>query len=186
MNRFVNHPNHSLPQLKICFLMLLMTVSLLAGCASSPNVNPVAARSGEGYVDFYSTNKVELSWQVQDTNESKAAFSSIDPIQGNILRLAFDPGQHTLQVAFLNRAIMEPATVTVNVQEGMITPVNVTLVDANASVSVKDVTRRTYYGQYMRHAATPTSDTTVYQLETQVLPTTAYVPKEEMPYSIRN
>jgi hypothetical protein len=180
----LNQPN--IMNLKINSLaagMVCLGAWLLAGCAA-PNMNPTAAKADTGYVDFYSTNAEELSWSIQNNGTSKTIFSTVDPLEGNVLRLALAPGQYSLGVALLNRLTI-PGTVAVTVRDGMVTPVRVGLVPVG-SASVSDISRRTYYAKQHWHAVTPSSTQTAYQVEAQAQPPMNYIPREETKYLIKN
>lgn len=66
-------------------------------------------------------------------------FAEYKPVQGAVLRLATPPGNYRFQVAFNNRATEGPQTTVVEVQNGKVTPVHVTLVPAG-SVAVDSKT----------------------------------------------
>ena len=92
-------------------------VLLCFGCASA-NVNPPAPRANTGYVDFFIELAAGLAWDIQRFDSSatgfKPAFSSLNPIEGPVLRLAFAPGHLQLRMTFLNRFIGEPSVVEVD------------------------------------------------------------------------
>jgi hypothetical protein len=113
----------------IC-LLTLASALFVAGCAS-PNANPPQARANTGYVDFRADSSPDLSWEVARFDERAQAFqkvfSDLNPPAGGGLRLAFAPGRHRLRITFLNRVIAKPAEIELEVQDGKITPVRVTL-----------------------------------------------------------
>jgi hypothetical protein len=113
-----------------CLLTLTVIALLVQGCAS-PNANPAQARANTGYVDFRSDSSPDLSWEVarfdEGTQSFQKVFSDLNPPTGGVLRLAFAPGRHRLRITFLNRVISSPAEIEVEVQDGKITPVHVTL-----------------------------------------------------------
>ena len=107
-----------------------MLLGLACGCASL-DVDPPAARTGRGYVDLYTVPRTESWWKVdvfdprrQDYKEFTAQFKA--PV-ADIFRVEARPGSHKARVSFVNQAIEAPAEVEVDVREGMITPVKVTL-----------------------------------------------------------
>jgi len=160
-----------------------MIAVLIAGCAS-PDVNPPAAQSHVGYVDFYAANADSLSWQVTDTAQNKILFSEIDSLADGILRLALPPGHYQLRVTFLNHVVVQPAVVAVDVSDGKITPVSITLVE-NGQAQVRERNVRaggTYYGRYGRGTRITDTSTLMFVLEAEAQPAVAYQTKEQMPY----
>ena len=115
---------------------LALLVGFAAGCATG-NVNPPKARASTGYVDFRADSSGALSWQVAQyddrTQNFKVIFSELSPPPDGILRLAFAPGQYQLQVTFLNRVVSEPGFVEVEVVDGKVTPVHVTLISVGTT-----------------------------------------------------
>ncbi len=120
-------------QLKtIPLLPVLAALALwVPGCATQ-NVNPPQARANTGYVDFHADPADGLSWEVARfdarAQSFQIVFSKLEPLPDAVLRLAFAPGHYRLRVTFLNRVILQPAEVEVEVRDGMITPVQVALV----------------------------------------------------------
>jgi hypothetical protein len=173
----------------IKFLLTLATVGLLLpGCATR-NVNPDQARANTGYVDFYTDSSGELNWDVARFDDRaqnfKSVFSELKPPPEGVLRLAFVPGHHRLRVTFLNRVIAKPAEVEVEVQNGKITPVRVTLTAAGtAQVETKAVnyggTAKGRYGQRTKYSS---DESVMYGLAAVADPPVAYQVKERMPYA---
>jgi hypothetical protein len=160
-------------------LLALSTVVLAGGCASS-NVNPAAARHDTGYVDFYTAGTNELYWDVTDIALNKKVFSEFSPLRSPILRLAFKPGQYQFQITFLNRVIAAAGTAEVEVRDGMVTPVIVTLLPMN---SVVVQTKRSYhYSQFGRRTKTGESQTVDYKIIAEPHSPLPHRPKEQMPY----
>ena len=121
-----------------------LLLGFASGCAT-PDVDPTAARAGRGYVDLYTVPKTEAWWKVdvfdpgrQGYKEFTAQFKA--PGEG-ILRVEARPGRHKARISFVNQAIEAPAEVEVEVREGMITPVQVTL-DQGDSTYVRVVNDR--------------------------------------------
>ena len=173
---------------RLCLILpILALAQWVPGCATQ-NINPTQARAKTGYVDFYSDPASDLSWEVERFDESeqsyKNVFSELSKSQTGILRLALAPGRHRLQVTFLNRVIVEPAEVEVEVQDGKITPVRVTLSDAGTSqVETKDTSRGgTVYGRYGRRTKIGSEESTRYRISAAANPPVAYQVKERMPY----
>jgi hypothetical protein len=90
-----------------------------------------------------------------------------------------------LQVTFLNRVIVKPVEVEVQVQDGRITPVRVTLTAAGVSLvrtreeNVGGVGSR----RYGRHAKIGADETARYDIAAVVESPVAYQPKGLMPYT---
>lgn len=134
------------------------------GCASK-NVNPASARAHTGYVDFLAD--ADLYWQVEEVlsdDKVKTVFDEFKPLR--TLRLAFAPGRHELSVVFLNRVIGKPGTVAVEVKDGMVTPVRVTLTEiGNTLVEERNVRARgTVYGRWGRGTRLSNSGATAYRI----------------------
>lgn len=125
----------------IKWLVLLgALVTLVTSCAT-PNVNPNQARANTGYVDLYADAPDQFAWQVEDFDDStqsfKRLFSDMKPPPGRILRLALSPGHHRLRVASLNNFTREPAVVEVEVKDGMVTPVHLSLIPDGTGTVVR-------------------------------------------------
>ena len=158
----------------------------LTGC-STPNVNPPAPRAHTGYIDFYTDSDMGLSWEVKRaddrTGEMRAVFSEFNPVQGTILRLAAPPGNHRFQVWFTNQVTEGPQTVQVQVEDGKVTPVHVTLTPVGSS----SVERKTYGFRgsvkgYARGTKISSDQGSVFQNGAVAGNPQAYGPKEGMPY----
>ncbi len=174
--------NAPMKWLIICWLVV-STVLVAGGCASS-NVNPAAARRNTGYVDFYVTETNDLFWDVTDMASNKKVFSKFRPLRGPILRLAFRPGQYQFQVTFLNRLIAATGTAELEVRDGMVTPIRVTLQPTDTSIvqSKSIEAGTTFYGRYRRRTNTRRSETVNYKIIAEPQPPLPYRPKELMPY----
>jgi hypothetical protein len=170
-------------------LLMLAAVGLfVTGCAS-PNVNPPQARANTGYVDFHADSASELCWQVErfeDRSQSfQRVFSELEPPLGGVLRLAFAPGHHRLRVTFLNRVITQPAEVEVEVQDGKITPVRVTLTAAGVALVRTERENRggTAKGRYGRRTTIGSDETVMYAISAVADTPVAYQLKERMSYA---
>jgi hypothetical protein len=170
-------------------VLALAVLSLwVAGCAS-PNVNPPEARAHTGYVDFHADPTNELCWHVtrfeQRTQSFKDVFLEYGPVQGAILRLTFAPGHYRIRITFLNRLIANPAEVEVEVQNGKVTPVRVTLIETSTTmVQTKEVSRGgTVYGRYGRRTKIGNDEAVMYAISALAEPPVDYQPKERMPYA---
>jgi hypothetical protein len=158
----------------------------LTGC-STPNVNPPAPRAHTGYVDFYTDSDMDLSWEVKRADEGtgglRTVFSEFKPVQGTILRLAAPPGNHRFQVWFTNLVTEGPQTVQVQVSDGKVTPVHVTLTPVGST----SVERKTYGFRgsakgYARGTKIVSGQSAVFQIDAIAENPQAYGPKEGMPY----
>jgi hypothetical protein len=170
-------------------LLMLVAVGLfVAGCAS-PNVNPPQARANTGYVDFHAELPVDLCWDVarfDDRSESfQRVFSKLETPESGFLRLAFMPGRYRLRVTFLNRVIVKPTEVEVEVLDEKITPVRVTLTEAGTvNVRTESASRGgTAKGRYGRRTKIGSDKAVSYSLSAGADPSVAYQPKERMPYA---
>ncbi len=170
------------------FLPLLVCL-LAAGCAS-PNVNPPVAHSHVGYVDFFTDANESLSWEVKrqstGSGQMDTVFAEYQPLAGNILRLATPAGVNSFRVWFMNRFTSGPQTVQVQVENGKVTPVHVTLTPAgtvsaeNISYGYRPVGRAT---RRVAKATPEEHDTLQVGLATGT--PQEYLPKERMPYFAR-
>jgi len=171
-----------------CLLTLAVAGLWGSGCATR-NVNPPQARANTGYVDFYSAPADDLFWEVAEFNARTQNFNTIvaefEPPAYGAVRLALAPGSHRLRVTFLNRVIANPVEIAVELQEGKITPVCVTLTSAGtALVETKDYTRGgTARGRYGPRTKIGSDATTMIELSAQAAPPLAYQRKEQMPYA---
>ncbi|PWU13427.1 MAG: hypothetical protein C5B50_19310 [Verrucomicrobia bacterium] len=170
----------------VCALMIAALFAF--GCAS-PNVNPVSAARNRGYVDFYADPAGQLCWDVAKVDpargHSHTLFSEVHPVEGRILRLAFAPGRYTFRVTFLNRAVIAPVLVEVNVQEGRVSPVEIELTgEGTTEVRTKQVTGGgTVYGRYGRTTKIRNAPTDRFRLTATAGEAQPYQPKEKMPYA---
>jgi hypothetical protein len=171
-----------------CLLTLVAATLLVSSCAS-PNTNPARASANTGYVDFRADSTNALSWEVARFDERAQAFqkvfSDLTPPAGGVLRLAFAPGHQRLRVTFLNRVISNPAEIEVEVQDGKITPVRVTLTATGTAL----VDRKTQNlgnratGSYGMRTKIVSDETAMYDVTAVAdLPVT-YQIKERMPYA---
>ena len=176
------------PLKTIPFLLLFALLALWASGCATQNVNPPQARANTGYVDFHADSAGELYWQVERfddrTQSFKNVFSTFDPLPDKVLRLAFAPGHYRLRVTFLNRVITQPAEIEVEVQDGKITPVRVTLTEGGTTlVRTKETSRGgTAYGRYGRRTKYSSDESTMYGVSAVADPPVPYQVKERMPY----
>jgi hypothetical protein len=160
----------------------------VAGCAT-PNVNPPRARANTGYVDFHAASSEELCWEVSCFDDrfrtNKVLFSELKPPPGGVLRLALAPGRHRLRVTLVNRVIVKPAEIEVEVQNGKITPVRVTLTEAGtALVETKEFSRGgTAKGRYGRRTKFGSDESVTYAISAVADAPVSYQLKERMPYA---
>jgi hypothetical protein len=170
-------------------LAAFAAVLLLAfGCAS-PNVNPPVPRPNTGYLDFYSGTGEDLAWEIQTfdagANRYVTAFFDVNPPRERVLRLAFRPGRLRVRVTVLNRAIMQPADIELEVRDGKITPVRVELKeDGKSTVDTKrESLGGTVYGGYGRRTKIRAVETTLYTISPSAGAPVDYRPKDQMPYA---
>jgi len=172
----------------IQYLLPFVLLALWASGCATQNVNPPQARANTGYVDFQADPSAELCWDVarfdDRTQDFKSVFSELDPLADGVLRLAFAPGHYRLRVTFLNRVIAKPAEIEVEVQDGKITPVRVTLTAAGtAFVKTKSESYGgTAKGRYGRRTKYGSNESVMYDLSAVAAPPVAYQVKERMPY----
>jgi len=171
-----------------CLLTLAVLAAGVPGC-TTPNANPPQARANTGYVDFYADPPGELNWDVasfdERTQSFESVFSELEPVPNGVLRLAFVPGHHRLRVTFLNRVTDKPAEVEVEVMDGKIIPVRVTLT-AGDTVNVntqKESRGPTAKGRFGRRTKFGTDESVMYSLSATVEPPVPYQPKERMSYA---
>jgi hypothetical protein len=164
-------------------LFLAGIALILSGCAS-PNVNPATAKHGTGYVDFYADDADNLYWDITDLKTGKKLYYEFDSLNESILRLALKPGQYELKVTFSNHIIDTPGTVEVDVQEGMITPVTVTLLPAGEALFKTKSTGwgSTYFGVYGRRTMITEHPSPSYEVGLDPRDPLPYQPKAQMPY----
>lgn len=164
-------------------LLAAVIVLAAAGCAS-PNVNPPTAKHGMGYVDFYCDDADGLYWDITDIKTGKKVFYDFNPFNEQILRVALAPGHYQLNINVLNHVINKTATVDVEVAEGKITPVTVTMWPAGTE-NVQSITTYvggTYFGRYGRSTHISTAESTSYDILAEARPQLPYQPKEQMSY----
>jgi hypothetical protein len=164
----------------------LALIGLLAGGCASPNLNPAHARPHTGYVDFYAVNGDELSWDITDLKRNRKVFYEFDPVREPILRLAFKPGPYQLRVTFLNHAIVVPGVADVEVRDGMVTPVTVTLLPAGTALveTRSGQAGSTYYGRYGRRTRISNTGTASYEVSAEPQPSVPFQPRAQMPYAV--
>jgi hypothetical protein len=169
------------------FIFILLIV---AGC-STPNVNPATPKPGTGYVDVYTDTDLDISWEVKRADPRSAqlhtVFSDLDPIEGNVLRLATPPGTHKFQVWIMNCVTEGPRVLDVAVEAGKITPVRVTL-DLLGPVSVdrKDYAFRGSAKGYGHGTKIITDKNQAYRIGAVAGAPVNYQPKERMTYFSTN
>ena len=165
------------------WVALLLGCLLAPGCASR-NVNPAKAAPRTGYVDVYTVEDNDLSWDVRDLERRRKGFSEFNPVKGNILRLAYPEGEYELRISLLNRAVLVPATNHVSVKEGMVTPIRVHLVAAGTANVYREETHAggTVYGRYWRTTKIKSDENTLIDVKTEPQPSVTYAPKDQMSY----
>lgn len=170
------------------FAALALAAWIGAGCATV-DVNPALPAANTGYVDFFVQSPTALAWSVErwNTNANRFAvlYSSFEPSESRILRLALAPGRHQLRVSFPNRAVSEPAQFETEVGVGQVTPVEFELV-ATGTTLVRTAGQRrgaTYKGRYGRATTIGSDETRMYRVVAEPQSPQAYQRKEQMPYA---
>lgn len=166
----------------------LATLLLACGCASS-NINPPQARAHTGYVDLYSSTDAELCWEVREGNSCRChfstVFSNVKPVEDDVLRLAFRPGRHFLRITFLNRAVKSPADVDVDIQDGKVTPVQISLkaLGSTTVLSKQTTMGGTPAGRAGRRTKINSTETSIFEISAVAEAAVPYQPRKQMPYS---
>jgi hypothetical protein len=175
--------NAHLPTLAIALASLA-----LGGCSTS-NPNPPTPRANTGYVDFYTDSSLGLTWEIKCAEEGnvdqlRTVFSKMEPVPGTTLRLASSPGLHQYQVWIMNRVTAGPQPVQIQVENGKVTPVHVTLspVSTNSVQSKKFGFRPSAKG-YGRGTKIVSEESEVYDINAAAGSPQPYQSKESMPYS---
>ena len=172
--------------IRLSALGLAVIAILMTGCGT-PNPNPATPHANTGYIDFYTDSNMELSWQVMRFDTQKAeledVFSKFDPVEGTILRIASPLGRQRYQVWIVNRVTEGPLFVDVQVEEGKVIPVHVTLTPAGTTT----VDRKVYGFRpsakgYGRGTKIVTSQDEVFRLGLTSETAKPYQTKERMPY----
>ncbi|MGO8836902.1 MAG: hypothetical protein ACLQAH_04865 [Limisphaerales bacterium] len=166
--------------------LLVTGAVLLAGGCASPNLDPASARSHTGYVDFYAVNADDLCWDITDVKRNKKVFYEFNPVKEPILRLAFKPGQYQLRVTFLNHVVVQPGVADVEVQDGWVTPVTVTLLPAGTALvqTSSGKAGTTYYGRYGRRTKIKSNEAVSYEVSAEPQPPVPFQPRAQMPYVV--
>jgi hypothetical protein len=159
------------------------------GCAS-PNVNPPRPKARTGYVDFFTSPPEALAWEVRmygaTTNKFKTVYFDVRPVEGGVLRLAFPPGRHQLRVTCVNRVVFHPAEIEVEVRDGRITPLRITLTEAGiAMVRTKEQsTGSTAYGRYGRRTKIDSDETMMFDVSVTADAPIEYQPRDRLLYAL--
>jgi hypothetical protein len=163
-------------------------IALGAGCVS-PNVDPKGPARHTGYTDFYVDSPEVVCWQVvrmdDPSGEPVNLYEEYEPLEDRILRLAFAPGEYYLRISVLNHVVIDPARVVVDVKDGKITPVRVTLKEVGTT-QVETRTVRvggTYYGRYGRGTKLRLRAYGALKVNAVSLESVPYQTKAGMPYS---
>jgi len=155
--------------------------TICIGCASS-NVNPSAARSNTGYVDIFDPEGGSWSWSIENPGGGSSFYTEYRP-QTGIVRIALSPGSYDLGIAVLNTAISKPPAVKVQVHDGQLTPIRVSLLEEGATAVDRKHTQ--VPGRYLRRTKITADETHSHRLEAEVLPAIPYRPKEQVPYAFK-
>ena len=170
-------------------LLTLAAVALWAAGCATLDINPPQPRANTGYVDFHAESADDLNWEVvrfdDRTQSFRSLYSELEVPPGGILRLAFTPGHHRLRVTLLNRVVTIPATFDVEIEDGKITPVRFTMINAGTgAVETRDLNYGgTGKGRYGRRVRIGNTETVMYRLTAETAPPMTYLPKERMSYA---
>ena len=172
--------------MKFQSLLALALLGLLAGGCATPNLDPASARPHTGYVDFYAVNADDLCWDITDVRRNKKIFYEFNPVKESILRLAFKPGRYQLRVAFLNHAVTVPGVADVEVRDGMVTPLTVTLVPAGTALVETHSSQAgsTYYGRFGRRTKINSSEAVAYEVSAEPQSPVPFQVRDRMPYAV--
>jgi hypothetical protein len=167
-------------------LVLMAGCLALVGC-STTDFNPPVARPKTCYVDFYTDSSLDLSWEVKRFDDKsrgmKTIYFELEPVEGTVLRLPQPPGIWQFQVWFLNRVTQGPQTVQVQLQDGKVTPVHVTLSGTGTTtVSQKVYSFRGSAKGYARGTKITSDQNDVFKIGAEAGTPRPYQPKEQMPY----
>jgi hypothetical protein len=140
-------------------------------------------------VDFHADPGCVLWWEVERFNEGAQSFNSVvsefKPPHAGVLRLAFPPGRFRLRVTFLNRVIAKPAEIEIEVQDGRIIPVRVTLTAAGVVYVRTEQESRggTAKGRYGRRTRFGSDESVSYSVSAVAASPVTYQPKARMSYA---
>jgi hypothetical protein len=163
--------------------------SLITFSCANPNVDPPQPKSNTGYIDLYSPTDAELCWDVSESQGGdgnfRTVFSDVKPVEGDVLRLPFAPGQLYLRITFLNRAVKQPATISCDVQGGKVTPVTVSLTAAGQTTVLSKQTTLggTPAGLGGRRTRINSDESVMYNVSAVAGSPVPYQPKSQMNYT---
>ncbi len=171
---------------KYFFWFLAAGLLFASGCASA-NVDPPQPHSNTGYIDLYSPTDGELCWDVSESHGThfRTVFSNVKPVEGDLLRLAFSPGQHRLRVTFLNRVVKQPATITCDVRSGEVVPVGISLTAAGQTTVLSKQVRvgGTQAGLGGRRTKINSDEAAIYEISAAAGAAIPYQPKSRTHYT---
>jgi hypothetical protein len=140
------------------------------------------ARANTGYVDIFDPEGGSWSWSIEDPSGGRSFYTQYSPHTG-IVRLAMSPGVYEMGIAILNTPISKPPAVKVQVLGGLVTPVQVSLLEEGATAV--DRKHSQVPGRYLRRTKITADETKSHRLEAEVLPAIPYRPKEQVPYAFK-
>jgi hypothetical protein len=167
------------------YLELIAVTLLWCGGCMTRDVNPPTAKAGTGYVDFYSDDSSGLCWRIDGLEpyhtKGRTLVEEFKARTNEPVRLAFAPGHYRFGITFLNRAVTEPGTANVQVEEGKVTPVEVTLVETGKALIEKRRERMgASYARTGRTTKVRASEGATFRVEAEVQNPISYRPKERM------
>ncbi len=158
---------------------------LVAACSTPTKVTSPNARTNMAYIDFYTDSNMQLSWGVRCTaNQSAKArtlFHDLSPVEGNVLRLQVPPGTYWFEVWFNNLTITGPGCFQVQLVNGMVTPVHISLVPVG-TVYVYDNRREVINVPLTEYARKRYYEALQFRIGATAEVAQVYKPKEQMRY----
>ena len=121
----------------------------------------------------------------KSATSKRTELEQIEPVEGRVLRLALAPGHHRLRITFLNRVISDPALIEVEVRDGQVTPVEMTLTATGTAFVRTEEQRRggTARGRYGRATKVASDESQMYRVTATLQTPRPYQLKEQMPYA---
>ena len=170
------------------FLALATAALWVAGCAS-PDANPPAANAHAGYVDFHADEPDELNWEVARFDERSQKFQrlylKLEAPPNDVLRLTLAPGAHRLRIWIVNRVVIEPAVIQVEVKAGRVTPVRIVFHAEGTALVQRTEEQRgaTVKGGSRRRVSHSSDEAPKYRLSAEAGTSVPYQVRERMSYA---
>jgi hypothetical protein len=163
-----------------CWCLITSLLLATIGCKST-DINPGSCRPGRGYADLFTEPKEDVWWQVDvfDTQEQgyKEFTAQFETPQFSIFRVEARPGKHKARIELVNRIVESPVELEVDIREGMITPIRVTMTPAGTSeVRVREDRARWQRSRVRQYGEQ------MWKLSAKTEPPIPYAPKQSMTY----